>query len=450
MGLLSRSNRSHDVVRSQHVKNKRPDRHTSDAAGDVPRVRKAVESKSAAVQFRIAQTEGLTSKHRQLCAREHSFKARQHRLESARQRRRQRIYKKLAYASHVVAQAKQVELACNRSQNWHEGRASGQLARHKDAAHCGEGTLTVSCACGSAVQLPVRCGVTRLCVVCREHRAQKRRAQLWSARKIILADLKQRQLWGRYGEKHLVLTMPDSRIEGTKRRIEILFEAWRRFSRRLQKHVKNWDTFIYSRTFEWTPGRDLKGHPHFHVWMISRYIDKQLLWDWWQRSLASCGVQLKPTDTHAVYVRDVELNYAIREVHKGGKAYKYASLKSTELLTVEYFLSAVEVANDSYPVLTGVVKESNDEGTSSHLLRNYKTRAADVIGYVESWSVAESKGGEGASLQTIADVYEALEGKRQNQTSSGLMSMAPAEWVCSDCGSTECNVSVQQWWSRQE
>ena len=407
MGSAARGLGKNDFVRSQYVDDKRSNCDERGGRSDVPPVRGNSAKDATALQRRIVAAEPLTFEHRKQHAAKHRFESRRALKQAATFRRRARQARRLPFAAHVGAMCRYLEQKEKRRADWHAGRASGQLARHQDSAHCGKGQMVISCACGSSKAMPVRCGVTRLCVACREHRAQKRRAQLWAARRLIVNRLKSAGLWGLFGEKHLILTLPDPRIPCTKKRIAVLFDAWRRFSRRLQKHVKGWEEFAYSRTFEWTPGRDGKGHPHFHVWMISRYLDRDMLWHWWARSLASAGLCLTPCDRQAVYIKEVRLEYIIREVVKGGKQIKLVSLKARDV-------------------------------GGKH----------DVIGYVESWSIAEHDENSRATPETMARVYEALEGKRQNQTSRGLMSMAPSQYVCEHCGSTECTVEIERWFER--
>ena len=75
------------------------------------------------------------------------------------------------------------------------------------------------------------------------------------------------------------------------KRVELAFDAWKLFSKRLQAFLrepwKGWDDerrkvgVCWHRAFEWTPGRlpghpgpddpggDGMGHPHFSRWMLS-------------------------------------------------------------------------------------------------------------------------------------------------------------------------------------
>ena len=45
-----------------------------------------------------------------------------------------------------------------------------------------------------------------------------------------------------------------------------------------------WDMFTYLRVLEWTPGKDGEGHPHFHVWFFSQYLDQGLIKTLWERA----------------------------------------------------------------------------------------------------------------------------------------------------------------------
>jgi len=46
------------------------------------------------------------------------------------------------------------------------------------------------------------------------------------------------------------------------------------------------DLLSYLRVIEWTPGNDGLGHPHFHVWMFSRYLDRDRIQGLWEEAYA--------------------------------------------------------------------------------------------------------------------------------------------------------------------
>ncbi len=54
----------------------------------------------------------------------------------------------------------------------------------------------------------------------------------------------------------------------------------------LNVELSLWDMFSYLHVFEWTPGDDGQGHPHMHVWIFSRYLDRDKLQDLWERAYA--------------------------------------------------------------------------------------------------------------------------------------------------------------------
>jgi len=331
---------------------------------------------------------------------------------AAERARRAHLRSALDAAHHVTEYHSAAASAAKRSEQWHTERAGGQRSRFLDAAHCGDGVISVSCPCGSSRLSPLGCGIVRLCVPCRDKRAHKRRAVLWSARGSALAELEAagklaaNRRGGRWTEKHLVLTQPDTRIDGVARRVRTIYDAWRPFSRRLMRYMRGLGdgSIFYSRQFEWTPGRDGLGHPHFHCWLLSPYLPRELAWQWWSDSLSGVGVETRPTDS-LIWLGDATLRRVVREVHKGGQSIKIVRLAQST------------------------------------------PGAAHPISYVEGWAVAErGKHGEpSASLSTQAALYCALEGRRQAQTSRGLMSRGTEPARCPACDEAALSAEVTPW-----
>lgn len=191
------------------------------------------------------------------------------------------------------------------SRAWHEARAVGQRTRAATAGACGDGTIEITCSCcGVVTSAPVWCGIVRLCEGCNERRAMRTRARFAKALEIVTWHAERHgstQRWregGPIGQKHIVFTMPHHEgdvfevdSEGRKRldrkataarRIEILFNAWKRFSRELQAwQAEPWTGqkpaigACWHRAFEWTAGSeggDGCGHPHFHLWAMLPYL----------------------------------------------------------------------------------------------------------------------------------------------------------------------------------
>jgi hypothetical protein len=330
---------------------------------------------------------------------------------------------------------------------WHRDRARGQRERFHNNASCSVGVGVVTCAsCGQQHAIPVGCGISRLCVCCRDRRAQQRRAQLWRAREEAIGRsksrgrMRRRRRGGKWREFHLVLTMPDTRIGAPADRITKIFEAWRIFSRMWQRYqagkgvpnapqlprnkVSREDNpkrrtrtargfaggggSYWSRCFEWTPGADMKGHPHFHVWILGPTIPQETVRQWWGLALEAVGVPITWSTDPLVKLKAAVVELVVIEVHKGDKAIKTQRIRATD-------------------------------------------KQGHVLGYVEGWAVAEvdPKSGKSASAKVQADVYMALERRRHVQTSRGLMKMGEKEKACGVCGAVHSlSIEIHSWRDR--
>lgn len=49
------------------------------------------------------------------------------------------------------------------------------------------------------------------------------------------------------------------------------------------------------RNFEWTPGQDGVGHPHFHIWLLCPFIDEEVLRHFWRCALRTAGYSKEST-----------------------------------------------------------------------------------------------------------------------------------------------------------
>lgn len=315
---------------------------------------------------------------------------------------------------------------------WHESRATGQRSRMSSVAHCGDGQIAATCSCcGQVQESHVWCACVRLCLRCSSKRANRARARFALAfsvhheRARRAGLLLKNRKGGAYSERHIVLTAPHVVIRGqtgaadrqatARRRIELMFEAWRDFSRAMQawyRRRKEREAIIY-RAFEWTPGADGMGHPHFHLWNFGPYLAEGLLRAWWSRALARVGVVVAPESVvitvRRIWARPVEF---IREVRKpSGVVFQR---KTTRVL--------LDVAGD------------------------------DLLRYLEGWCVAtiDPATRERCGDDVIAGVYCALEGRRLTQASAGFLGEADARLVTAcDCGALAPRYVVVESWSRK-
>lgn len=173
---------------------------------------------------------------------------------------------------------------------WHRSRAKGQETRPECALNCGEDLIRVTCVdCGRSHEKPGKCRLALWCVRCRGALASKKRAQFLASREVVLADAAARNLVGstarkRWSEKLLTLTFPHLSEQNVCERIVIAFEAWRSFLKRLNKWAgeRNARSLQWFRAFEWEPGSDGVGHPHFHIWIFSPFLDREQLLAWFR------------------------------------------------------------------------------------------------------------------------------------------------------------------------
>ena len=307
---------------------------------------------------------------------------------------------------------------------WHERRARGQRERFERVAACGSKKGLSSCSgCGGMHEFTVGCGVNRLCETCGTKSAMKRRARFSLARAGRVQEASRDGLFrrrrngimvpryverhpfglGRFTEKMLTFTVPHfgEAIEAVGERINAIFDAWRVFSRRLQAYLrrrKKWDplgarSLWLHRAFEWTPGSDGRGHPHFHVWMLAPFVNVPRIREMWTDALEESGVELEGA-TAVVNVATFETlsPAAAREIIKGGakQAIRYSG------------------------------KSTQDTGP-------------DAFAYADGWSVNDT-GNAGDDVR--AEVYKALEKRRISQGSAGfyrvIVETPPGH--CRDCG----------------
>lgn len=346
------------------------------------------------------------------------------------------------------------------SQRWHDQRARGQEARFSKLAHCGARLRVARCGWCSedGKQVPDGCGVGRLCGRCAILQAKRRRARFGRARGRVIAEAKrhgltrQHRRGGRYTEKMLTLTVPHVTTEGleararelaghacsperswkerkraearrkaaaslaalgtVRARVELLWRAWPRFRRALVAHLELRAEHTWTklhRAFEWTPGGDALGHPHFHLWMWCPYLDARALAAMWTEAILDAGGEVPRTaDGMARLQIQVFRTFdgnAAEELLKGGRR---------EALTLSRLYHG---APDEKPHTTG----------RAHPRGHGPESAFD---YADGWTLADVFASS-ASPDTIAALYEVLEGKRLTQASAGFFGAdEPATCPC--------------------
>ena len=330
--------------------------------------------------------------------------------------------------------------AAERSKAWHDARCGGQLKRFDTIQGCGKKGARVLCSsCGVTHDFGLPCDVTRLCGPCSTRRAIERRARFGLARGVVIVDAERGGLlspyrprirrvagqWcascrrhhrkslecgGRWSEKFVTLTIPHFRIgtleQTVGERITVLREAWRYFAREWAAHWRRvrkcadlpGERPTVYRAFEWTTGSDGAGHPHFHFWALSPWIDFRWLQDTWTRCLAKAGLQqVGAVRVHVKRIAQMRGDVA-RELLKGGQR---AALRLSRL----------------------TMTDAEASGSAA-------------VDYCEGWSIADVE--DDVSDGTAAALYCALEGMRLAQGSRGFLRVAYAlVGICKDCGDAD-------------
>lgn len=334
----------------------------------------------------------------------------------------------------------EVMRAAERRGEWHARRARGQIERFRRVRGCGERSLVVTCGrCGDRGEpIAESCGVRRLCPRCSGRFAIRSRARFGHARARLAEaaraegkDYKWRH-GGRWGEKMLTLTLPHFERDPapmlfpgsahcsrwaaypttTEARVAAAFEAWRLFSRKLQAWARSHKHhgIAWLRSFEWTPGDDGLGHPHFHVWLFAPFLPRRA-----EHRCSSCGQRgCAPVDRWWAE--------ALREVGvpvQGAGADVRVKLQTFEPL--------------SRDVVAEVLKGGVRQALAASRLGVAGYGPTDAVDYAAGWSMTVES--EGCPAHVVAALYRALEGRRLNQASRGFFEAdAPAQCEC--CGSS--------------
>ena len=332
-----------------------------------------------------------------------------------------------------------------RRARWYEGRAHGQRGRFGSLAHCGEGVVAVRCVCGDERPSVLGCDVRRLCVRCRDASASERRERFARARgKLLersyrLGHMRRLRRHGRYTEKHMTLTIPDQWIAGEGAvawRVAVLFGAWRSFSQRMVRHFREQkERVTYFRGFEWTAGADGRGHPHFHVWLWCPWVSVELLRRWWALALHEQGVLVFGCG-----------DARLEATGPGGRARRNSwPVSSPVVLDVREV--KVRRARAQFEIIKGgrAIKVERPRLVVEAVAPG---GGVDVVGYVEGWVLQEvDTNGRPVPPEVLAELYEALECRRQTQASAGFLALGERECSCPACGLLGgFSAEIVPWW----
>lgn len=144
----------------------------------------------------------------------------------------------------------------------------------------------------------------------------------------------------------MTLTLPHLAEHTVRQRIEYAFRALLLFRKALKKWLQSFqfsELVAWFRTFEWTPGIDGHGHPHFHFWLLCPYLDRVFVQQAWAQALCTAGFPRQA-------VENVILD--LREAHDGiGIANEVIKYLTKDILPDRQLVD---------PVVFGIVYEALD------------------------------------------------------------------------------------------
>lgn len=347
-----------------------------------------------------------------------------------------------------------------RGSAWHEARATGAEEVFRRVEDCGDDFHAVarctSDSCRRARQknpeagvqrIPLGCSSRLFCDECKVRIAARFRREFNASRHGILwgARLQGRMSkWrpregkeARLGERLITLTVPEL---GTGRaRVNWIFRAWPEFLKRLNEyHREQLETVECTsgkrrgdahgnltavpvdrdgcpvervrglchtvRVFEWTPGADGVGHPHFHVWHFGPYIPHELIAEWWQFAWARASRQAAWVETRTLDA----LTGFLRALVTG----------PIELAVTFHKVARSTLLVDVRKVIGDDV--ADQEGGKAHV-------ANELVKYLtKDWY---------ADPEVFGDVYAELIERRARQTSRGFAAFQVAiVRICETCG----------------
>lgn len=320
--------------------------------------------------------------------------------ESHRARRATRFRARARRVRDRAREEGRTDREANHAAEWHLSRAKGQENRVRSTLACGKNgrTRVTHCqACNANVRAPDVCGAWLFCEPCRgrliTRRRQKIRASLdeWTFRARRMGLLNPKRRGGRWSMRMLTLTLPhnapgcEQTIAG---RVAQFRKAWTHMRRLMRVYLEHRARETrgspamvhWYAGFEWTPAGDRLGHPHAHVGMLSPFIVKETIVDFWRWSLEHAGIgELR------------KVGHRLRPIYTG------------------------DVILD--------IEEAYGEDPASELCKYV----------VKTW---EDNGGR-LDAELYAKAYEALDARRSYSGSPGFMTLALWAPECS-CGVSGC------------
>jgi hypothetical protein len=148
--------------------------------------------------------------------------------------------------------------------------------------------------------------------------------------------------------------------------------------RQERRNADNWQDVLWERNFEWEPGDDGQGHPHWHTWFFCPYLEQHDVAVMWRAALVQAGL-----DESAMPRTD--------------------------------------------ECQTGVIVDMRR-------VKNGKKGADELIKYMTKDLLPD---GQRISPETMARLYMTLDGRRRTQASKGFFAVLPKGAKCAKCGQTQ-------------
>jgi len=262
---------------------------------------------------------------------------------------------------------------------------------------CGVEKFWLLCeACGRVKERARECRVALLCVRCRSVIGREKGARFRLARRNALARVKAEGLLNlgprSWSEKLLTLTMPHLESHGVRDRSEFAFRALFLFLKAMKKWLRELPEYhlvAWFRTFEWTPGRDRLGHPHFHFWLLCPFLDVEFLRRAWRQALCNAGFP-------AIAVENVVVD--LRRVHDG----EGAANEVIKYLTKDILPDRQLVDPEVFATVYAALDDRRTTQPSSGFFRGIDARASCECGALGQFKRSTTRPGQGRQPESTA------------------------------------------------
>lgn len=174
------------------------------------------------------------------------------------------------------------------------------------------------------------------------------------------------------------------------------------------------------RSFELTPGGDLLGHPHHHVWIMGPFLAWEELQEWW------AGAVRKACEKAFPWIGDELVRDRFGEMHK---------LREIPGHAINTWIGEA----------TGGIHDEVNKGGDA--IKTEQSAERGRPSYHAQWTIAEvTQDGRRASPQVVAQWYIALEGRRMVQASRGFLGMGNRPCCCPACKTeTPREATITNW-----